>query len=136
MAGMAKKIVAQFMETKGIKLRDVSETILCCSTGFEGGSADVFMDFNADDAHVHFRGMNFIKVPKDKCDVMLKAVNECNDKFSHIKFVLDMENGQITAQDDDIIQLDSCGIECYELLFRTVGVIEAAYPIFMKALWS
>ena len=71
-----------------------------------------------------------------KFDPMYKVVNECNDTYKHVKFVLDTEHSQINARDDDVIQLDSCGPECFELMIRMVKVVEAAYPKFMKAIWA
>lgn len=97
---------------------------------------DMYFQFDDSDTHVHVEGLNFIKVPESKYDKLYKLLNECNDQYAHIKFVLDTENGQIVARDDDIIQLDTCGEECYELTYRMLKVVEDAYPKFMKAIWA
>ena len=80
--------------------------------------------------------MNFITVPENKYDAMYKTVNQCNDDYTHIKFVLDTKDGQINAREDAVIQLDSCGEECFELMIRMVRVVEDAFPKFMKAMWA
>lgn len=136
MAGMAAKLVAQFMETQNARVKEVREDLLAIGCSFEGGSIDIFFEFDNDDRRVHLEGVNFIKVPENKCDEMYKIVNECNDQYRHVKFVLDTEHGQIAARDDDIIQLDSCGPECFELMLRMLNIVQNAYPTFMKALWA
>ncbi len=136
MAGMAAKIVQQYFEAQDTKLNELSDDLLRIGWGFEGGSIDVFFKFDDTDTHVHLEGLNFIKVPENKFDSMYKVLNECNDQYKHVKFVLDTESGQINARDDDVIQLDSCGPECFELMIRMVKVVEDAYPKFMKAMWA
>ena len=42
----------------------------------------------------------------------------------------------INARCDNIIQLDTCGENCYELMIRMLKIVEDAYPSFMKALWA
>ncbi len=136
MAGMAAKIVSQYFESKETKLNELEEDLLKIGWNFQGGSMVVFFKFDDTDTHVHLEGLDFIRVPEDKFDSMYKVLNECNDSYSHVKFVLDTENGQICARDDDVIQLDSCGAECFELMIRMVKVVEDAYPRFMKAMWA
>lgn len=136
MAGMAAKMVAAYFEAQDTKPNVLKEDLLRLGWEIEGGSMDVFFDFDESDTHVHLEGLNFIKVPENKYDAMYKVLNECNDNYSHIKFVLDTEHGQINARDDAVIQLDSCGEECFELMIRMVKVVEDAFPKFMKAIWS
>lgn len=137
MGKMAAKVVASFMESKGIKsIAMLKEDLLRIGWDFEGGSMDIFLKFDESDTHVHLEGINFIKVPEGKYDAMYKVLNECNDQYTHVKFVLDTQEGQLNARDDDVIQLDSCGEECFELMIRMLKVVEAAYPKFMKVMWS
>jgi hypothetical protein len=67
---------------------------------------------------------------------MYKVVNECNDTYNYEKFVLIEKHSQICVRDDAVIQLDSCGEECYELMMRMAMVVDDAYPKFMKAIWA
>lgn len=136
MAGMAAKMVMAFFEAKETKATELQENLLRVGWNFQGGSMDIFFQFDESDTHVHLEGLNFIKVPENKYDEIYRVLNECNDKYSHVKFVLDTENGQLNARDDDVIQLDSCGEECFELMIRMLSVVEDAYPKFMKAIWA
>ena len=136
MANMAVKLVSQFFESKGIKPTELGDDLLRIGFNFEGGTIEIFFQFDETDTHVHLRGMNFIKVPTNKYDVMYKILNECNAKYNYVKFVLNIKDGQINVRDDDVIQLDSCGLECFELMLRMVTIVEEVYPEFMKVMWA
>lgn len=136
MAGIAAKLVSHFFESQDTKANELQDDLLRIGWGFDGGSLEIFFKFDETDTHVHLEGLNFINVPENKYDAMYKVLNECNDQYTHVKFVLDTESGQINARDDDVIQLDSCGPECFELMIRMVKVVEDAYPKFMKAMWA
>ena len=138
MAEMAAKMVSQFFEAQDTRANEVQEGVLRIGWSFDGGTIEIFFDFDETDTHVHLEGLNFIKVPEDKFDslALYKTINECNCTYTHVKFVLDTENGQILARDDDVIQLDSCGPECYELMMRMVRIVQDAFPKFMKAMWA
>lgn len=136
MAGMATKMVAAYCEAQGVKVTEIRGDVLRAGWNFEGGSIEIFFRFDEKDEHVHLEGMNFITVPENKYDAMYKTVNQCNDDYTHIKFVLDTKDGQINAREDAVIQLDSCGEECFELMIRMVRVVEDAFPKFMKAMWA
>ena len=135
MANMAAKLVSQYFESKDTKAAELREDVLRVGWGFKGGSIEIFFAFDEEGTHVHLEGMNFIKVPQEKYDAIYKVLNECNYTYKHVKFVLDTSDGQISARDDAIIQLDTCGPECFELMIRMVQIVEDAYPMFMKAMW-
>ena len=136
MGSMAAKIVSQYFENQDTSANVVDEDVLRIGWNFEGGSIDIFFQFDEADEHVHIEGFNFIRVPEEKYDSMYKVLNEMNDKYNHVKFVLDTEGGQLNARDDAVIQLDSCGEECFELMIRMVQIVQDAYPYFMKAMWA
>ena len=136
MAGMAAKMVLAYFEAQETKATELQDDLLRIGWNFEGGSMEIFLHFDESDTHVHLEGLNFIKVPESKYDKIYRVLNECNDNYSHVKFVLNLESGQINARDDDVIQLDSCGEECFELMIRMLRVVEDAYPKFMKAIWA
>ena len=130
------KMVEQFFESKETTPQRVGDDLLRVGWNFNGGKISIFFRFDESDTHVHLEGMDFVTVPKDKFDAVYPVLNELNDKYVHVKFVLDTSDGEINARDDDIIQLDSCGPECFELMIRMVQIVEDAYPQIMKAMWS
>ena len=136
MAEMALKLVAQYLESKDTKASQVDDDVLRIGWNFEGSSIDIFFQFDESDTHVHLEGINFVTVPEDKYDRMYKVLNQVNNEYKLVKFTLDEENGQIIARDDAVIQLDSCGEECFELMIRMVQIVEDAYPTLMKGIWA
>ena len=136
MAGMAAKVVEAFFEAQDTKPTVINDSLLRVGWNFEGGSISIFFDFDEDDAHVHLEGLEYITVPADKYDKIYPVLNEVNGQYRLVKFVLDTDNGSICAKLDAVIQLDSCGPECFELMIRMVKIVEGAYPVFMKALWA
>ncbi len=136
MAGMALKMVSKYFESKETNANEVRDDVLMIGWEIKVGKILIFFHFDESDTHVHLEGRNFITVPQDKFDSMYKVINECNDKFTHVKFVLDTESGEICARDDDFIQLDSCGPECFNLMVAMLSIVEEAYPMLMKAMWG
>ena len=136
MAEMALKLVAQYLESKDTKASQVDDDVLRIGWNFDGSSIDIFFQFDESDTHVHLEGINFVTVPEDKYDRMYKVLNQVNNEYKLVKFTLDEENGQIIARDDAVIQLDSCGEECFELMIRMVQIVEDAYPTLMKGIWA
>ena len=136
MAGMAAQLLAQYMRDKEKKVRITEDGALETGWNINGGEIYIYIVFDKDDARVHFRGSKFARVPQEKYDKMYKVLNECNGTYSYIKFELDEKRGEVFAHDDAIIQLDSCGPECYEIIQRMVAVVEDALPKLMKVVWA
>ena len=122
MAGMAAKMVQQYFESQNTHPKLVDENHIATGWEFNGGTIEIYFSFDEDDAHVNLLGINFAKVPEDKYESMYKVLNELNNKFILVKFVLDTKDGEITAREFDVIQLDSCGPECFELVLRMVKI--------------
>lgn len=92
--------------------------------------------FDDTEKSVAIRSFDIAKVPEDKIPEMMLVANLLNMKFRWIKFVVDPEEGSIRAEDDAVIQLDSCGAEVFELCLRMANIIDDAYPIIMKACFA
>lgn len=133
----AKKAL-EFLESKGIhaKAMEDSTNILKGGFSFKGGSLTYFLDFDKDCKHLHIEVLEFAKIPDEKLDDMYKVVNECNSSYNFVKFIVNEKRGELIARADAVIDIETCGEECYELLIRTVQIIESAYPTIMKAVWS
>ena len=138
MANAATKLFAAFMEAQGVKCHEVNEEEGFAVVGWtlENTKIMLIFKFGDDNNDVHIIGRDFIKVKEEKYADMYKVINDCNKKYRWVKFVLDEENGEIRAEDDAVIQLDSCAQEAFELMIRMNHVVDDAYPSFMKALWS
>ena len=68
----------------------------------------------------------------------VEAVMVCNllnRRFRFVKFVVDDDN-DVMALSDAILEPNSAGEECFELLVRSLKIIKEARPQIMKAIYS
>ncbi|MBO4903364.1 MAG: YbjN domain-containing protein [Lachnospiraceae bacterium] len=138
MAVEAAKAFQALMESRDFNLQflDEDESVIRLGFNLDNTRTDVFVFFDEDNKSVHFEGRDFVKIPADKTDLIYKLCNDCNNTFRWIKFTWDEEDGYVAAKADAVIDLESCAEECYEIVVRMCGIIDEAYPMFMKALWA
>ena len=60
------------------------------------------------------------------------VINELNLNFRWCTFVINTDN-ELIVKMDAILDMDTCGEECKELIYRTVGICDEAYPTIMNA---
>lgn len=92
--------------------------------------------FGEDCEDVAIRGFDLVKIPEDKMPAALLAVNELNNRFRFVKFVVETEDAVIRLELDASFRRHDVGDICYELVMRTVNICDEAYPSLMKAVWS
>ena len=135
----AVQMTGAFFESQGLKYSVIDEERGVMRVGFAGipgvGKVEIYLFFNTD-SDVAIRCFNFVQVPEDKTEKMYHICSSMNRKFRWVKFYVNDDDNALTAEDDAIIQLDSCGEEVHGLILRMVGIIKEAYPEFMKALWT
>ena len=61
--------------------------------------------------------------------------NQQNRRFRFVKFVVDDDN-DVMALSDAILDTNSAGDECFELLVRSLKIIKEARPQIMKVIYS
>ena len=61
--------------------------------------------------------------------------NQQNRRFRFVKFAVDDDN-DVMALSDAILDPNSAGDECFELLVRTLKIIKEARPQIMKVIYS
>lgn len=136
---MAAKIVAEYLQGIGVKLDQFGDDMEVVKVRYSADNVDcveVKLFFDDDNRSVAVRSFNICKVPENKKPAIYEACSKLNDKFRWIKFYIDEDDNTVTGAMDAIIQLDSCGEECKEIIHRTVGIVDDAYPDLMKAIWS
>ena len=138
MANQALESFAALMEAKDMNVRLTDEDENVCFVGFNLDNTEVgiLMFFAEDCSDVHFVGRDFVKIPEDKVDVVYKVCNECNSKYRWVKFVWDEEAGKVTCQADAVVEPETVAEECYATVMRLAGIVDEAYPLFMKAVWA
>lgn len=136
---MAAKIVAEYLQGTGVKLDQFGDDMEVVKVRYSADNVDcveVKLFFDDDNRSVAVRSFNICKVPENKKPAVYETCSKLNDKFRWIKFYIDEDDNTVTGAMDAIIQLDSCGEECKEIIHRTVGIVDDAYPDLMKAIWS
>ena len=91
--------------------------------------------FDDDGESVNIKCFSICKVTPDKLMDIYVKLNELNYNYRWIKFYLDEDN-EVTQSGDAIIDEETAGEECFELLGRYVNILDDCYPEIMKALWA
>ncbi|MCC8046019.1 MAG: YbjN domain-containing protein [Clostridiales bacterium] len=128
------------LEKKTIKVKEIFETddnqtVVKCGWNLSSTNIDVLVAFPEDCKYAALRCFNFAKVPKDRLGHALIVCNELNKKYKWVKFYVD-DDGDMTAEDDAIIDVETCGEECLELMIRMTQIVNESYPVVMKAIYG
>ena len=132
MSSMAARITAAYFESRNLDYM-ISEDGSVITTQFELENMDgfnVFIRFDEGDHTVHLRTSSIITFPETKMTEMYALANALNGRFRWIKFVVDETNKSIIAEDDAVIQLDSCGEEVFECSVHFAKIVDATFFIF------
>ena len=137
--GISIEMTKAFMDSKSMRYQESNDGKVL-KVGIGGlknkGSVDILVFFDDDDTSVGIRCFNICSVPENKKQDIYKVCSQQNHRFRWVKFYVGSEDNSVSAEDDAVIQPESCGEEIFELILRMAGVVDEAYPIFMKALWS
>lgn len=137
--GISIEMTKAYLETKSMHCRTSNDgkALLVGIGGLPNkGTVDIIIVFDDDDTSVALRAYNICQVTEDKKQAMYKVCSQANDQYRWIKFYVSSSGNGVNAEDDAIIQPETCGEEIFELIIRMAGIVDTAYPLFMKALWS
>lgn len=135
---LALKVTAAYLDSQEIKytiLGEEEDKLSVVSRAENKDSVEIIAFFGEDNTDVCIKSFDVAKFPEAKKADIYKVCNELNADFRWVKFYVDERDNTVTAQEDAVVQLDSCGEECYELMARMVGIIDEGYPKLMKAIW-
>ena len=140
MENLAAKMFQTYMEEMKtpctVIAENEDETVLRIGWQLDNTKVSVFFIFGSDGRHVQIRGHEFMVFPEAKKELMYKVCNDINSQYRWLKFYVSEDRHEVVAQDDAVIQLDSCAEEVLELMLRMNNIIDEVYPIFMKALYA
>ena len=88
-----------------------------------------------DDSDVSIRVYALLHIEDDKIAPILVALNKVNSTYRYVKFILD-EDCDVDVEFVLPVATVNVGSSCVEMTHRFVNIIDEAYPILMKALWS
>ncbi len=88
-----------------------------------------------DDNDVAIRALQLLKVTDSKRDSILAAINQLNDQYRYVKFVMDKDN-DVNVEYDLCLCTEDVGEICFEIFARFMQILDEAYPVLMHALWG
>ena len=130
-----------YLDTKDIKYsyfpaeEGRSEAVRVSFNGKNADSIRMNFFFDENTNYINIKCFTVAKVNKDKIMDMYVLLNELNNEYRWVKFYLDSDD-EVTASGDAILDADTVGEECTEILIRYVGIIDEVYPRIMKVLWA
>ena len=132
-----KEAYLQAMDNEGIMYTDIDEFHVSVSySGDNVSNIEVHLFFDQDgDGLVALRCWSFGRVPDDKRAAVLEVCNSLNFEYRWVKFYIE-NDGEVACAIDGVIDIDTVGQECIQLVSRMVGVFDEVYPRLMKAVWA
>lgn len=139
MANMAAKLTAAYMESIDMKHEVMGEDGEVISLSFALDNREglrLVIHFSENGDSIKISAYDLVKFPSDRKDRMYKVCNELNAKYRWVKFYVDERDDTITADTDEIIQMDSCAEHTVQATVQLVQIADEAYPDIQRALWS
>ena len=130
------EMFAATLQAKELKfdVRDVDNGGSCITVPFNDFRPSFFFDGADDGTHVALR-IVFTNCPAERTSDLLMICNALNGQYRWLKFYLENDN-DIMIEDDAILSPETAGEECFELLARTVSIIQDVKPVIMKGIYS
>ena len=125
------------LEREGLKYSDDGEfrvSLKYTADNTNNIKIDVIFDKDGDGL-VALRCWSFGRCPNGKRAALLEACNKLNTEYRWVKFYID-DDEDITAALDAVVDIDTVGDECVQLVRRMVNIYDDAYPTLMRASWA
>ena len=129
-----KRAYLREMDKRGIKYSEINDRMVrVVYSGENLSSIKIIVCFDGDGEHlVQFACMEVASFKDDKkYAAALLACNQLNARFRWVKFYLDSDR-DIRVEADAIVDIDTVGAECCEIVSRMVNIIDEAYTELMK----
>ena len=125
------------MDAKGIKYTDAGEfRVTVAYRGDNTNDIKITVIFDKDgEGLVALRCWSFGNVPANKRIDVLETCNSLNTDYRWVSFYIDGDN-DVTVSLDAVVDIDTVGEECIQLVRRMVNIYDEAYPLLMKACWA
>ena len=122
------------LETEGLKYRELDDRVVEIRFGGDNLSTiRILVFFSKDGAgYAQLAGMEICSFKDNELAAGLITCNEMNQKYRWVKFYLDKDQ-DLTVSADAILDINSAGKECLELVLRLVHIIDESYVDFMRA---
>lgn len=125
-----------FLESNNIKYSVQDERCVRISYQLENLPQLAAVFFFSEECHdVSIHVFSIAKVASNKLMQAYKLCSELNAKWRWVKFYVDEDN-EFTAETDAVIEPNTAGHECGELLLRCVDIVKDSYPSIMALVWG
>lgn len=91
--------------------------------------------FDADEDAVAIRCFDLVRVSEEQYPKALMSCKALNDRMRWVKFCIDKERN-VQAEVDAVIDDTNAGKVTMNLVLRMASIIDDAYPVINKAIWS
>ena len=91
--------------------------------------------FDLDEDAVAIRCFDLVRVSEEQYPKALMSCNALNDRMRWVKFCIDKERN-VQAEVDAVIDDTDAGKVTMNLVLRMTSIINDAYPVINKAIWS
>lgn len=132
-----KSLFMHYLNQKGVRYDDLGEhRVRVTYNGENIPSLSVYLFFDkAGKNYVALDSWGIAKFSDEKMPAGLVTCNSLNAKYRWVKFYIDSES-DVRCQADIVIEPETAGEECHELVIRIVDIVDEAYPEIMRALWA
>ncbi len=130
-----KQAFMSYMDEKGVRYDDIGEDLVRVTyNGEKQKTIPVVVSFDKDGGNlVSFHCWDIASFKEKPADGLV-ACNFLNSKYRWVKFYITDKSDAVCS--NDALLDEDCGAECLQLVLRMVDIIDDAYPVFMKALYS
>jgi len=139
MAFKATKAIAAAFDEAGLKYSIIepggSSAVKAVFGGDNYDSATVHYISSDDDNDVKVVILSFVKVPASKREKVIMVLNDMNNKYRYLKFVMSEDN-DVRVEYDFPLKITNPGDVAVEILIRMMKILDDVYPELMKAIWS
>ena len=129
-----KSAYLRYMDSKGIKYREIDDRCVRVAYNCENiKSVAVLVLFDKNGKNlVQFVCTEVANFKDKKYAPGLVLCNSLNTKYRWVKFYLDKDS-DLLVEADAIVEMNTVGAECAEMVSRMVDIIDSAYPDIMRA---
>ena len=120
---------------KDVQTLESGNELVCCGVNCKMTTVDYHFFFDKDGRAVTMRVFRLFAVPIDKKLQIMEVMNDANKNYRWAKFFIDNESW-MSIQIDAIINSETAGAVCLELMIRTSQIIDATYSKFMHEIWA
>ena len=140
---LAARVTQSYFERQNRECERFGDNKECLKASFDMGNGELLtvnMIFDEPDEKgecgVHLEISEFEKFPPEKYEKICVILNEINAVNRWVKFVAKKESNSISAEDDAVLQLETCGSEVLRCCLQLVYVSKDAHVAVLKGIYS